>query len=64
MDDKQANQPTGAQTPPTQGPETQPKPAKSYGKKPMWFWVLVYVIGGAAIYYVIYLLFFSGGGLY
>jgi len=33
-----------------------------YGKKPLWFWLLVYAAVGAIAYGVIYLAFFGGGG--
>lgn len=36
--------------------------AKGYGKRPAWFWILVYIIVGAIIYGIIYLFFFRGGG--
>lgn len=48
-------------------PENQtPAPQKSggYGKRPMWQWVLLYLIVGGILYYIAYLLFFAhtGGG--
>jgi hypothetical protein len=33
-----------------------------YGKRPLWQWILLYVIVGAIVYYIIYLLFFHGSG--
>ena len=47
------------------------QPTKGYGKRPMWFWVLVYLIVGGALYLLVYFLFLAdtgtpanGGGLY
>lgn len=46
------------------------KPTKSYTKRPMWQWVVIYVIIAAIVYGLIYFLFIresgssSGGGLY
>lgn len=44
------------------------KPPKGYGKRPVWFWILVYVILAIIVYGLIYVLFIrdgsSGGGLY
>jgi hypothetical protein len=36
--------------------------SSGYGKKPLWFWLLVYAVIGVVAYFVIYLAFFSGGG--
>lgn len=37
------------------------KPAtKGYGKRPIWQWVVLYLILGGIAYYVIYLVFFHG----
>lgn len=41
--------------------------ARGYGKRPVWFWVLVYIVSGTIVYGIIYLLFLrndGGGGLY
>ncbi|HSX41271.1 MAG TPA: hypothetical protein VLF21_01340 [Candidatus Saccharimonadales bacterium] len=35
-----------------------------YGKRPMWQWVLLYVVVGGVLYYLAYVLFFSGGNGY
>lgn len=41
-----------------------------YGKRPLWQWILLYVIIGAIVYFLVYILFFhhssgsSSGGLY
>lgn len=37
------------------------KPAKGYGKRPLWQWVLIYVVVAAVLYGVVYLVFFNGG---
>lgn len=43
-------------------PEDNQKPAKSgYGKRPMWQWVVLYIVGGGIVYGLIYLLFMRGG---
>ena len=33
---------------------------KGYGKRPLWQWVLLYLVVGGALYYLAYLLFFAG----
>jgi len=39
------------------------KPSKGgYGKRPLWQWILLYVIIGAIIYFLVYLLFFHHSG--
>ena len=43
------------------------KPQKGYGKRPVWQWVLIYVIAAIIIYGLIYYIFIrngssSGGG--
>lgn len=45
------------------------KPTKGYGKRPMWQWVIIYVIVAAVVYTLIYFIFIhksgsSSGGLY
>jgi hypothetical protein len=38
-----------------------------YGKRPLWQWILLYLVVGGVLYYVIYLLFFASsktGGSY
>lgn len=42
MDEKQPSPPEGQQ------------PAKGYGKRPLWQWVLIYVVVGGIIYGAIY----------
>jgi len=50
-------------------PENQvpQKPAKGYGKRPMWQWVALYVVIGVIVYGLIYYFFLRGssgsGGL-
>lgn len=41
--------------------ESPQKPPKRYGKRPVWFWVVVYVIIAIIVYGLIYLIFFRGG---
>jgi len=50
-------------------PENSQAPQKStkgYGKRPVWQWVLIYVVVAIVVYGLIYLLFIhkSGGGGY
>jgi len=50
---------------PAEKPE---KSSKGYGKRPMWQWVLIYVVVAVVVYGLIYFLFIhksggSGGGL-
>ena len=52
MVDKQNNQDTTE-------PSTSPK---GYGKRPLWQWILVYLVVGAVVYFLIYILFFNGDG--
>lgn len=39
-----------------------PKPTKGYGKRPIWRWVLLYVVVAIVVYGLIYLLFIHKGG--
>jgi hypothetical protein len=47
--------------------KSQQKLIKGYGKRPLWQWIVIYVIVGGVIYFLIYLFAFhhstSGGGL-
>lgn len=48
--------------------KTPEKSSKGYGKRPMWQWVLIYVVVAIVVYGLIYILFIhksggSGGGL-
>lgn len=48
-----------------QQPSKQPsKNSKGYGKRPLWQWILIYVVAAIIIYGLVYVLFFhkSGGG--
>lgn len=38
------------------------KSSKGYRKRPVWFWILVYLIAAIIVYGVIYLLFMNHGG--
>lgn len=55
-------------TPPVAGPETTPTSpteqpvavsGKGYSKKPIWFWVLIYVGVGAVVYFAAYYFLFA-----
>lgn len=37
------------------------KPSKGYGKRPIWQWVLIYIVAAVIVYGLIYLIFFNGG---
>jgi len=39
-------------------------PTKGYGKRPVWQWVVIYLVVAAVVYWLIYYLFIhkSGGG--
>lgn len=37
---------------------------KGYGKRPMWQWILIYIVVGALVYGVIYYLVFAQKGGY
>ncbi|MBI4101215.1 hypothetical protein HY441_01930 [Candidatus Microgenomates bacterium] len=53
--------------PQPQAPPGGPQPPQKagYGKRPLWFWILVYVVVGAIIYALIYWFFLrNGGGVY
>ncbi|HET7673422.1 MAG TPA: hypothetical protein VFK11_02850 [Candidatus Saccharimonadales bacterium] len=38
------------------------KPAKSYGKRPVWQWVLIYIVAGIVVYGLIYYFFIKDNG--
>lgn len=47
-------------------PDNQ-KPTKGYGKRPLWQWVVIYIVVGVVVYGLIYYLFIhksTGGGGY
>ena len=47
-------------------PVDEQKPTKGYGKRPMWQWVVLYLVVAIVVYGLVYLLFFhhhsTGGG--
>lgn len=52
---------------PQQNMQTPQKSSKGYGKRPLWQWIVLYVIVGGILYYLVYLFFFhhgSGGSAY
>ncbi len=38
------------------------KPSKSYGKRPMWQWILIYLVVAIIVYGLIYVLFIRSSG--
>lgn len=40
---------------------TPPQPTKGYGKRPVWQWVLIYVVVAAIVYGLVYYFFMRGG---
>lgn len=48
--------------PDNQDNQTNQKPAKGYGKRPMWQWVVIYLVIAIVVYGLVYLLFFHKGG--
>lgn len=46
--------------PDNQAPEQ--KPTKGYGKRPVWQWVVIYLIIAVIVYGLIYLIFIHKGG--
>jgi hypothetical protein len=45
-----------------QDPQPSQKPSKGYGKRPMWQWILLYVVVAIIVYGVIYLVFIHKSG--
>jgi len=43
-------------------PKNEEKPSKDYGKRPLWQWILLYLVIGGIIYYLIYYFATSSGG--
>jgi hypothetical protein len=41
-------------------PDPELKPTKGYGKRPIWQWVVIYLIVAVVVYGLIYLVFFNG----
>jgi hypothetical protein len=48
--------------PESKSPETPQKPSKGYGKRPMWQWVLIYLVVAIIVYGLIYLIFIHKSG--
>lgn len=42
--------------------DEQNKPGKGYGKRPMWQWILIYVVVAAIVYALIYFIFIHKSG--
>ena len=42
--------------------ETPDKPSKGYGKRPVWQWVIIYLVVAIVVYGLVYLLFIHKGG--
>lgn len=38
------------------------RPRGSYGKRPLWQWILIYIVIAIIVYGLIYLIFFSNNG--
>lgn len=47
-----------------QTPQSGDKKSYGYGKRPLWQWILIYIIVGGLIYGAIYYFFFAGKGGY
>lgn len=45
-----------------QDSQTPQKSPKSYGKRSIWQWILIYIVVAIVVYGLIYLLFMRGGG--
>ncbi len=45
---------------PSQAPQKQPD--SGYGKRPVWQWVVLYLVVGAIVYGLLYYFFFRGNG--
>lgn len=43
-------------------PNNQPPKSGGYGKRPVWQWVVIYLIAAAIVYTLIYFLFIKGDG--
>ena len=42
--------------------EPSQKPTKGYGKRPIWQWILIYVVVAIIVYGLVYLIFFHKSG--
>lgn len=66
MDDSLPPQNANEQKP-AQSNQGGTTPSKGYGKRPLWFWVLIYLIVGGLVYWLVYYFWLgdsSGGSLY
>jgi len=66
MDPKETTPETTPEAAPAAAPVAAPvapvdTPAKGYGKRPLWQWVLLYVVVAIVVYGAVYLIFFSHG---
>lgn len=54
--------PNAAAPPPVQNstPNSAPQTQKGYAKRPLWQWVVLYIVIAIILYGAVYLLFFSG----
>lgn len=48
--------------PSSPSPQSPQKSPRGYGKRPLWFWIVVYLIIGAIVYGLIYYFFFMRSG--
>ncbi len=48
--------PPAASTPPPSAPADKPKGA--YGKRPLWQWVVIYLVIAVIVYFIVYLIWF------
>jgi hypothetical protein len=44
--------------------QNEPVKKGGYGKRPLWQWVLIYVVVGGIVYFAVYYFFFKGKGGY
>ncbi len=42
-------------------PKTEKKPSKGYGKRPLWQWLVIYLVAAIIVYGIVYLIFFNNG---
>ena len=55
------NEPTEQPTASPETPATQ-SPTKGYGKRPVWQWVVIYIVVAIILYGLAYLIFFHKSG--
>ena len=61
MDEQQPQQNQNQPTPvPEPAAPTEPPKHGSYGKRPWWQWLLLYLVVGGIVYFLVYLIFFNG----